>query len=91
MSEENRSSNVLAVTLVVAVAFQIFLSVLILNELRALPGKMPAAINKMEAFVNEVEGQARSRKLDASTAEEFLVRAEALIGHLVAARSISMK
>ncbi len=43
MSEENRRSNVLAVTLVVAVTFQIFLSVLILNELRALPGKMPVA------------------------------------------------
>lgn len=37
-----RSSNVLAVTLVVAMVFQIFLSVLILRELRSLPGKMTA-------------------------------------------------
>ncbi|MCP4661254.1 MAG: hypothetical protein GY856_38105 [bacterium] len=57
MSAEKRSSNVLAVTLVVAVAFQIFLSVLILNELRALPGKMPAAGPAM----------AQARGLDAGT------------------------
>lgn len=44
MSEDSKSrSNILVVTLVVAVVFQIFLSVLILNELRALPGKMPSA------------------------------------------------
>lgn len=44
MSEESSSrSNILVVTLVVAVAFQIFLSVLILNELRSLPGKMGSA------------------------------------------------
>ncbi len=38
----NRASNVLAISLVIAVIFQIFLSVLILTELRSLPGKLAA-------------------------------------------------
>jgi len=59
---------------------------LVSGDLIGTDTSLDAAINKMEAFVNEVEAQARNRKLDASMAEEFLVRAEALIGHLVAAR-----
>ncbi len=59
---------------------------LVSGDLIGTNTSLDAAVNKMEAFVNEVEAQRRNGKLDASAAESLLSQAEAVIVHLVGAR-----
>jgi peroxiredoxin len=54
----NRASNVLAISLVIAVIFQIFLSVLVLRELRSLPEKLAAAGGGRKAMTGLAAGVA---------------------------------
>ncbi len=57
-AKTTRGSNVLAIPLVIVVMFQIFLSVLILTELRALPGKLAATGGARKATTGLAAGAA---------------------------------
>jgi hypothetical protein len=62
---------------------------LLAGDLIRTDTSLDAAINKMEAFVREVQAQ-RGKQIDIATADQLISKANAIISHLREARMTSV-
>ncbi|MBE9506556.1 MAG: S8 family serine peptidase [Chloroflexi bacterium] len=90
VSESPEPDGLLAKLRVADAKVQKALDRLVAGDLIGTNTSLDATINKIEAFVNEVEDQ-RGDVLDEATADDFVAKANAIIAHLLEARMTTME